>query len=191
MLIVVPFLLIFGYQNCQKSNFDQAKTVLNNSSQSVSTNQAQKIVLAQESLDKIEFKSNEVAQIVHGANQVTVVKSLVYSFDLSSGELHVIDRSAQTDVKYCLSEVQKTQVNTLLSAASICKGGIRIVEGMVCAQVVTEGYGNIVTNRDEFHLGSASDGCGSHSVDLCEGSQDLKNWFQSVRAGLANSSCSN
>jgi hypothetical protein len=191
MLIVVPFLLIFGYQNCQKSNFDPATNSLKYPSESVSTQDVQTILLANESLEKLHFKSNEVAQVSHGSSQVSVVKSLLYSFDLASGEFHVIDQGAQTDIKYCLSENQKAQVNVLLSAGSICKNGLKVIEGMVCAQVITEGYANIVTNRDEFHLGSATDGCGSNSVDLCEGSNQLKNWFQSVRANLAHSNCAN
>lgn len=191
ILIVVPFLLIFGYQNCQKSSFDPATTNLKNPSESVSTQNEQTIVLANESLQGLQFKASQVSQVVHGSSTVSVVKSLVYSFDLANGEFHVVDQSAQTDLKYCLSESLKSQVTALLSAASVCKGGPKVADGAVCTQAIQEGYANIITNRDEFQLGSASDGCGSNSVDLCDGSVQLKDWFANVQSSLGSLSCSN
>lgn len=190
ILIVVPFLLIFGYQNCQKSTFDPAVTNLNNPSESVSTQDQQTIVLSQETLEGLQFKSSVVSHVAHGSTTVSVVKSMLYNFDLFTGEFHVVDQSAQTDVKYCLSANLKSQLNTLLSASSICKGGPSVTEGTVCTQVIQEGYANLITNRDQFHLGSASDGCGSNSVDLCEGSGELKAWFGAVQESLAGLACS-
>ncbi len=108
---------------------------------------------------------------------------------MGTGEFHVIDQSAQTDRKYCLSESLKENVTSLLSSSSVCKGGYKVTEGLVCAQALIEGYASIITNRDSFHLGSATDSCGSNSVDLCEGSDQLKNWFNSVKVGLAGMGC--
>jgi hypothetical protein len=189
ILIVLPFLLIFGYQNCQKSSFDPATTPVTNPSESVSTQEEQTIVLAHESLQGLQFKATQIAQVPHGSTTVSVVESLLYSFDLANGEFHIVDQNAQTDVKYCLTENLKSQVSTLLLSSSICKGGVKVPEGQVCTQAIQEGYANIITNRDEFHLGSASDGCGSHSVDLCEGSVRLKDWFKSVQASLTSLNC--
>ena len=189
ILIVVPFLLIFGYQNCQKSSFDPAATNLQNPSESVSSQDEQTISLANESLQELQFKVTKVVQVPHGSTTVSVVKSLLYSFDLSSGEFHVVDQSVQTDLKYCLSESLKSQISTLLSSSSICKGGSKVTDGTVCTQAVQVGYANIITNRDEFHLGSASDSCGSNAVDLCDGSTQLKAWFSSVQASLSSLNC--
>lgn len=189
ILIVVPFLLIFGYQNCQKSSFDPAATDLKNPSESVSAQSEQTIILANESLEGLQFKSSQLSQVPHGATTVSVVKSLLYSFDLANGEFHVVDQSAQTDLKYCLSESLKAQVSTLLSSASVCKGGPKVADGTVCTQALQEGYANIITNREDFHLGSATDGCGSNAVDLCEGSTQLKNWFKSVQANVSSLNC--
>jgi hypothetical protein len=191
VLIVVPFLLIFGYQNCQKSSFDPAATPLVSPSESVSTQEAQNIVLAHESLQAIEFKSSEVSNVAHGSTTISVVKNLLYHFDLATGEFHVIDQSAQTDFKYCLPEGLKAHVNSLLSSSTVCKAGSKVTEGVVCAQAMQSGYANIITNRDSFHLGSATDSCGSNAVDLCEGSDQLKNWFNSVKVGLAGLGCVN
>lgn len=191
ILVVVPFLLIFGYQNCQKSSFDTAATNLKNPSESVTTQDGQTIVLANESLQGLQFKSSVVSQVPHGSTTVSLVKDLLYNFDLANGEFHVIDQGAQTDLKYCLSENLKSQVNSLLSASSVCKGGSKVVDGVVCTQAIQEGYANIITNRDEIHLGSASDGCGSNAVDLCEGSTELKAWFSGVQASLGSLSCPN
>lgn len=189
ILIVVPFLLIFGYQNCQKSSFDPAATSIKNPSESVSSQDEQTIVLANESLQGLQFKASHVVQVPHGSTTVSVVKSLLYNFDLENGEFHVVDQGAQTDVKYCLTENLKAQVSNLLLSSSICKGGNKVPEGQSCTQAIQEGYANLITNRDEFHLGSASDGCGSNSVDLCDGSVQLKDWFKSVQASLSSLNC--
>lgn len=189
VLIVVPFLLIFGYQNCQKSNFETTGNSVVPPSETVSTQDLQKISLAQESLQSIQFKVAEVSKVVHGSTYYSVVKNILYSFDLNSGDLHVIDQSSGSDQKYCLSESLKSQLNLLLSSSSICKTQMKINEGQVCAQVIKESYANIITNRDEFQLGSASDSCGSNAVDLCEGSDPLKNWFKSIQENLPGLVC--
>lgn len=189
ILIVVPFLLIFGYQNCQKSSFDPAAPNLKNPSESVSTQDQQTIVLANESLQGLQFKTSQVSQVPHGSTTVSVIKDLIYSFDLANGEFHIVDQGAQTDLKYCLSESLKSQVSTLLSSSSVCKGGPKVADGTVCTQAIQKGYANIITNRDEFHLGSASDTCGSNAVDLCDGSVELKAWFTGVQGSLGSLSC--
>lgn len=186
ILIVVPFLLIFGYQNCQKSNFNQAATP---SSETVSAFDVQKIVLAQESLQHLKFQDSHVVQEAHGSTSISVIKNLVYDFDLASGEFHVQDQDAGSDEKYCLSESLKSDVNQLLAAASICKSGPNKIEDRVCAQVMTPAYAILITNRDEFQLGSASDACGSNAVDLCETSLQLKDWFQNTKVKLSSLAC--
>jgi hypothetical protein len=183
VLIVAPFLLIFGYQNCQKANFDPAASGVEFSTQK------QVIPLSEESVEGLQFKSNKAVQVVNGGSSYSVIKSFLYDFDLSTGEINVVDQQSQASERYCLTEAMKSQLQVLIQNSSVCKDGDVAFGGQVCAQVIQEGYANLITNRDHFRLGSSTDSCGSNRVDLCDGSIELKNWFESIKPVLSSLSC--
>ncbi len=180
LLIVVPFLLIFGYQNCQKSNFDSASTLIN-PSESISASDAQIIPLANEKLERLQFKFNE-------SNTSQPVK---HDVDLITGTVYVT-HPGQNDlvaVKYCLTSDSLKEINQLFYSDSICKSSL-IRKDVVCAQVIQAGYASLLTNREEFELGSATDSCGSRKIDLCKNSELVKAWLEKTKSQAAQSSCS-
>ncbi len=189
IFIVVPFLLIFGFQNCQNSNFDSATGASVDPSMSVSFRDEKSIVLADENLQRLQFKAEEVVQVPHVSTSFSLIKSFIYDFDLSNGDFDIVDSDTQSHTKYCLTEEMKAQVNAILNGDLICKKKSQVQEGTVCAQVISTGYSTLVTHRDEFHLGSSSDSCGSNSIDLCANKDQLKIWFSNVQAHLSSLSC--
>lgn len=184
IFLVAPFILLFGYQNCQQGGVQSATQDVGFSAEK------QVIPLNQESVEGLQFKADRAVQVVNGGSSYSVIKKFLYDVDLSSGEIHVIDQVSQvpTSEKYCLTEAMKSQVKALIQSSSVCKEG-QIAADRVCVQIIQEGYANLITNRDEFKLGSATDGCGSNRVDLCEGSYEIKNWFESIKPALASLSC--
>jgi hypothetical protein len=185
ILIVMPFLLIFGYQNCQKSNFESSK----NSVSSTAGLEAQSISLANESVQRIQFKSNKVVQVVRGASSFSVVKNFLYDFDLVSGDFYVKDIQADISEKYCLPEALKNQINLLLSSSSVCKYSAVRTNDQVCTQVIQDGYANLITNRDQFSLGYSSDSCGSNRVDFCGDPAQIKMWFENIKPLISSLVC--
>lgn len=186
---VITFLLMFGYQNCQKSNYDTLDSSSILASESPSPQEVQVISLSHEVVENLQFKSGEVVQIPHNGSSYSLVKNLIYDFDVASGEFYVIDQSAQTNDRYCLTDSLKNQLSSLLYSSRVCKYGLKVVEGQVCSQAIQDGYANLITHRDQFRLGSASDSCGSNLVELCDGSLDLKTWFNNVKSHLSTLSC--
>lgn len=183
LLIIVPFLLIFGYQNCQKSSFDPAETSLKNSSESTFINDKQTIPLQNEKLERLQFK------VMNLQNGLTVknsypISSTKHDVDLMNGVVYVT-HPGQNDlvaVKYCLTPDLLKIINSLLYSDSICISSPPRKEGSVCSQVLKEGYASLMTNRDEFELGSATDSCGSRTIDLCQNSEKVKSWIEMVKS---------
>ena len=188
LLVVVPFLLIFGYQNCQKSNFDLASSSTN-PSESISASDVRTISLANEKLERLQFKFSESLQ--NGpTSKYTNNIPVKHDVDLMTGTVYVT-HPGQDDlvaVKYCVNSESLKEINQLLYSDSICKSSI-IRQGVVCAQVIQEGYAALLTNREEFELGSATDSCGSHKIDLCKDSELVKAWIEKTKSQSANSPC--
>lgn len=187
--IVVPLLLIFGYQNCQKANLNASQNENDIISESPTAQNLQVRNLENERIESLQFKSREISQVNHNGGTYSLVSYLIYDFDIGTGEFYVINEEAQTNVRYCLNDIFKNQVVTLLYASSVCKGGAILSADQMCTQAIQDGYANLITQREQFRLGYASDGCGSNAVDLCDGSADLKNWFASVKSQLSNFKC--
>ena len=190
ILIVVPFLLIFGYQNCQKSNFDPAVPLIN-PSKSMVVSDVQNIVLANEKLERLQFKFSE--QITNGTTSkyTGTSQSVKHDVDLTTGTVYVT-RPGQDDlvaVKYCVTFESLKEINQLLYSDSICKSSL-IRQDTVCAQVIQEGYASLLTSREEFELGSATDSCGSRKIDLCKNSELVKAWIEKTKSQAVQSSCS-
>ena len=187
LLIIAPIILIFGYQNCQKSNFENLPQSVNYVPADHQLKQV--IPLNQESVVSLQFKSDRVIEVYQAGQKYSVIKSFLYDFNLANGQISVIDQQSETNEKYCLTDLLKKQIDALIEKSSICKSGDQNVAGQVCAQVIKDGYANLITNRDQFKLGSATDSCGSNQIDLCENADQLKAWFESLKPQLETMRC--
>lgn len=189
IFIVLPFFLIFGYQNCQRPPADSIALNIDSASQSLETPSVKVVDLSQENIDTLQIKSREVSQTLHGGGTYSVIKDIIYDFDIKTGELFVIDEQAGTNQRYCLTDALKSELSHLLYSSSVCKHGSRYNEGQVCAQVIDQGYANLITTRDQFRLGSSTDSCGSNLVEFCGGDEKLKTWFDNFKPRLDTLSC--
>ncbi len=190
LFIVMPFFLIFGYQNCQRPPAGESGyTDFIDPRFSGDTLKVQVIDLSNEVLDALQVKSREVSQVIHAGKSISVIKDIIYDFDIKTGELFVVDEQAGTSQRYCLTQALKDELIQLLQVSSVCKHGVRSNEGQVCAQVMVPGFANLMTTRDQFRLGSSTDSCGSNLIELCGGDDILKTWFSNFKPRLPELSC--
>ncbi len=190
--IVAIILLIFGYQNCARQNLASNSDANSKSSGSISNDVQQVIPLAGEKLEQVKFLVEEVVMAANGpTTKYTTIQKSMHEVDLSSGIVY-ITTAGQNDlvaVKYCLTPDLLREINGLLYSDSICKSSHQLIDGQVCSQVKKPPYALLVTSRETFELGSASDSCGTQQIDLCHNSGAVKNWFSKIKAQSTSLSC--
>ena len=180
------FILLFSFQNCQNSSppNETRSQALN----SLSTGAA--IDLNQESMTSVNFLMSD-SKVVHQAGnsyQINYNKKL--QIDLKTGEISVTnDLDSQTD-SYCLTESLKNELVTILKSSQICKTQPNLPEGQVCTQALRLAYAQVQTQRENFDLGSATDGCGNNAVDLCGDQPNLlKGYIENIKKQYSQLMC--
>lgn len=182
LLLIVMVLTLFAYQNCYKPKSSQ---------DAVSSSSQQEIILADESLQQISFYNKETEQVQKSGNTFSLVTNNQYKIDLVSGKIEKFSAEGQKKSEYCLTSELLNELSDLLSSSKICKKSAVIQDGVVCAQVLQSPYATLVTNREEFNLGYASDSCGTLKIDLCEEAPSMaKGWWTYVYTNLAQLNCS-
>lgn len=185
-VIVTTFALGFvAFQNCQKAPTADSVSNAAVDLQNVSS----KIDLSAQKITAVSFLFTETETIAKSAKfyQISVNKEL--TIDLLSGEMLFTSDTAASSTKYCLTETLKDELVSILKAAQICKGG-NLSEGKMCAQVMKLPYAVLTAEKDTYPLGSATDGCGSNSMDLCEDqSTSLKAYFASLKSKYTSFTC--
>lgn len=157
------------FQNCQKA--PQANDVTANNSTDVtgSTNQAntKSVDLAQERLSEISFIFSEVETIkrTSGSYQLSVTKNL--KINLSSGAMILTSDSDNSQINYCLSEDLRNELVNLLKNSKVCHAEPASGDRL-CTQVMKMPYAILNSESQSYNLGSATDGCGSNGIDLCD-----------------------
>lgn len=161
-LVFVVLILLFTYQNCSQKNFNESAL---QKSQSVSDMQIQQF--------KFFTEDNKT-----------------YSLQTEAGVLTERSEGSDTFHNYCLTADLFLEIQSILSAATICESQAQLPNDVVCAQVIEPGYAQIVGASEVIQLGYAIDSCGTGRVDLCENQpQALKQWIQSVREQLPDLHC--
>ncbi len=186
-LMVVPgILVLFSFQNCQKS---PAPDELQFYSKSVQLQPAgsTNINLAGQKLNTFEFVGRENEQTEKNGTVFTIVTDKIYQFDFFTGKMTSESEFTQVQKHYCLTESLKSELIGILKASSICAITKTVAENQVCTQSLQTGYAKVTTNQAQYNLGAATDGCGSHSVDLCDDNANLLKGFISHLKSQLNS----
>ena len=91
---------------------------------------------------------------------------------------------------YCLSDELKSELESILKVATICKNENEKPIDQVCAQDLKKPYAKILTEKNQYELGSATDSCGTGAVDLC-GDEPLllKGFVSHLKSKLETLSC--
>ena len=185
--IIISVIILLSHQNCQRPPYKDNVVASTNESVNSSIENIQKVNFSSSENVTVQQKQNQQA-----AKTYTLISQNSYEVNFETGELL---KSVQADgaiTKYCLSNTVMTELQDILNSAKVCKSEDQPPADRVCAQVYQLGYAQITTSREVIDLGSSSDGCGSHKIDLCNGSSDmLKGWFANIKNQLSNFTCPN
>ena len=179
--LLLTIVIVLSYQNCyQPKKSDVPLTV-----QSVG------IKLAEENIQKITFLNTENVTVEKNSKVFTLVSQITYSIDYNTGALIKKVATSPEQEEYCISETLFSELKNIINLSSVCKKELQPDSQRVCTEIYQPGYALVVTNRDEFDLGSSSDGCGSVQINLCASTSEdmLKGWFQAVRNQLPQLNC--
>lgn len=180
-------ILLLSFQNCQKPPHPDE---INQSALNLAGS-AQKIDLNQEVVESINLIYQDSKVVTKASNNYTVIYNKTLQIDLNTG---IILESSDIDsntANYCLTESLKSELVSILKASQVCKAGNQ-PSGQVCGQAMRLPYAQLITSRDQFDLGSASDTCGSNAIDLCDSQPDLlKGYIQNLKSQYKQLPCPN
>ncbi len=162
-VILATFAVAFvAFQNCQKAPNanDVASFAVG------SQNASEKIDLRSERISEITFNINEIESVVRSSNtyQIAVNKSIKVQLD--TGFMSVSSDLDSRINRFCLSETLTSELVAILKDSQVCKAA-KTQDGRMCTQAMKTPYAVILTDSGSYSLGSATDGCGSNSIDLC------------------------
>ncbi len=190
---IAGFIILFSFQNCQKPpHLDEINSL---SSNGQLINHGSKVVLADHQIKDLQLFSKVQEKIIKNGNTFSMLSNRKYVFTFASSSLdnEVIvssDSSELTETR-CLTEGLKNELQSLLAASSVCeKPDAAHDTEKICAAVITPAYANLETESEVYSLGSATDSCGSNSVDLCGSeSESLKGYIKNLDNQIQNLKC--
>lgn len=185
---VILATVVFGFvafQNCQKSPHPNEI----NSGYDVDA-KAGSIDLRGEKISQVNFSFQEDETVSRSSGDYVVHVNKNLAVSLPSGNVEVTSDLDGASKTYCLTETLTNELIGILKSAQICKNEQKPAEGKVCAQMYKMPYASLITEKETYELGSASDGCGSNSADLCgEHAAILKGFYESVKANYKSFTC--
>ncbi|MEK6628084.1 MAG: hypothetical protein AABY53_05620 [Bdellovibrionota bacterium] len=179
--IIAAFILFFSFQNCQP---------LPGADEVSATGVLKRIELNQEDLQSINFIINDSKVVTKAGNTYQLNYNKTLQLDLKTGIiLETSDIDSETG-RYCLNEILTDEVISILKTSEICQTLPNLPEGTVCSQVVKLPYAQLLTDKEQYDLGAANDGCGSNSIDLCgDQSNLLKAYIENLKKQYQQMSC--
>jgi hypothetical protein len=185
--LLVIFTLLLSFQNCQKPPHpDEINQV------SLNLNTAQKVDLNQEVIVSVSLVFQDSKVVTKAGHNYQVLYNKTLDVDLKTGA--IVERSDidSSTANYCLTQALKNELVSILKASQVCKSGEAQNNQQVCGQAIQPPYAQLITSREQFDLGSASDTCGNNSIDLCEDQPNLlKGFIQSLKSSYKQLTCSN
>lgn len=176
--IIAVFILLFSFQNCQ--NPPHPDEVSGQALNAVGISNS--IELNQEALQSISFIINDFKIITKAGNTYQLNYNKTLQIDLKTGTILETSDIDNETVKYCLNESLKNELVSILKSSQVCKSQPNLPEGTVCSQVMKLPYAQLFTDKVQYDLGSATDGCGSSSIDLCgDQSNLLKAYIENLK----------
>ena len=175
--------IVFSFQNCKK-NAESADAVYSSS--------VTKVDLSQENILKVNLYADDIQTVQKAGNSYQVKYRLALKIDLQSGVLTQTSDLSDQSSTFCLTPALKSQLQSILFLSQICRLHREHPPETICTMQYLMPYAEIITAHEQFDLGSASDGCASDSVDLCETQGDtLKQYVVLLKSSYARLSCPN
>ncbi len=162
-LIATVLTVLFVFQNCQQPPYpDQISSQDFNAA-----GNSKGINLDQESLQTISLIISTSKDITKAGNTYQLNYNKNLQIELKTGTILETSNMDNDSKLYCLNESLKNELVSILKSSQVCRTQPKLPEGTVCTQVIKSPYAQLVTDKEQFDLGSASDGCGSNTIDLC------------------------
>ena len=177
-IVLVSTILLFSYQNCQKA---QIEDEININSFKLESNQPV-VDLSEIELQSISLFLPDSKPVSRAGNTYQINYNRILKIDLQSGQLVESSDLDNITKNYCLSRVLLDELNFILQSSQVCKTQPNLPADMVCTQSIELPYAQLLAGDKRFDLGSASDGCGTNAIDLCEDqSLVLKKYIETIK----------
>lgn len=175
---------IFSYQNCYQP---QKQTEKNMDSMPVPN----EVVLVDQSIEKVSFTESVIINQELNGKIISVKSNSIFEIDYQSGRIFQKDQNTGEVLnQYCLQSELKSELVQILETSKVCFTEKEIPAGQVCATVIQNPYSKILTSKEEYKLGYATDSCESQKVDLCDNNGELlKGWWKHVYTNLNSQTC--
>jgi hypothetical protein len=164
---------LLSFQNCQKSPY-QDEINLSKNGNVIST--ANKINLNEQRMSQVNFFYTEATTVTKNQHTFSMMAQVSQKIDLATGEITVDSDASDYVQTFCLTDDLKNELLSILNSSQICKAGAAPAD-RVCTAVYKVPYAQIFTTNDKYDLGSATDGCNSNAVDLCDSQSSLLKGF--------------
>jgi len=183
-VVVITLLAGFvAFQNCQQAPHPE------DLSNSAAQSSANKTDLRGQKVSEVSFSilENETVTRNSGSYEVAVNKTIKIS--LPSGQIVVSSDLDSQQNHYCLTETLTNEITQIIKTSQVCKNP-EPPAGQLCTMVVKLPYAEIITEKETFSLGGASDGCGSNGFDLCEEQAAvLKGFMATLKTNYKSFAC--
>ena len=177
-------ILLISFQNCQKPPYADEINGANIDAYSNSVD------LGREVIQKVGFAFAATQTLIKAGNSYQVNYNKVLTIDVNSGAIIESSDIAPTKSDYCLSAALKNELVSILKSSQVCTRQPVLPAGTMCTQVLKLPYAQVVTAKAQYELGSATDGCGSNSVDLCDDQANiLKGYIEALKKQYQQLSC--
>ncbi len=174
-----------AFQNCQKAPHPDDISTAAVGVQGSSS----KVDLQTQKISDTDFLFQENTKVVKNSVTYDVLVNKNLKVVLPSGQMFLTSDLTSTTEKFCLTETLRNELISILKSSQICKSQSANA-GQLCTQALKLPYAIITTEKESFSLGSATDGCGSNSQDLCgEQAGILKGFIASVKTNYRSFVC--
>lgn len=185
-VILIVGILLFGYQNCSQDN--DSRWSKKTDAQTASTASGT-IAFGQSKVEQLKFYIDGQTEFQKSGKTFYVTEKKQYILNVETGVVSEQDQQGLLLNNYCLTSELKNEVSGIISSASVCHAQVP-PDDVVCAEVITPAYAELVTDSSVIELGSATNSCGANSADLCGSQSDmLKGWIQAVKNQLGQLEC--
>ncbi|MGZ3773835.1 MAG: hypothetical protein ACXVCY_07345 [Pseudobdellovibrionaceae bacterium] len=188
--------LILGFQNCSKSPLQNSE-ILSNSKNGVTVSvPVQNGGISSAKITYIEIPNADSAAQTSLAQKSLDVSSSPSSNPSSShlvisvqtGVIQLMDASSAVLEERCLSPASLSELNTILSGASICNG--QAVSADICGMRYKPAYASLYADEGRVNLGEEKDSCGTGKKDLCGDMAGVfQNYVSFVKAHFQEMNC--
>ncbi len=180
--IFSAFLIVFSFQNCSQA--PRADEVTYSAELT-----SMKVDLQSERMKQVDFLIQENESVTRAGRTYSIAVNKTLQVDLITGIFKIASDLGLDPNDYCLTDSLKQELLTILKGSQICKNP-DIASDKVCTMVLKPSYAQILTDVDHYDLGSANNGCGAGSVDLCGSQPDmLKGFIAALKNQYKSLSC--